>query len=228
MKIMNRREFIKNSSLITGSALGALTLGGGTISPSKALGTEIIFPETSCQNKKNNSKNILIVYASYCGSTGGVAETIGKELCNQGARVDVRFLKKAGDVSAYDGLVLGSSVRQGSWLPEAIEFAKRNQERLSRIPVAYFLTCITLYRDTAETRRMARSYLDPVLESAPSVHPKDLGYFAVALDYSKMNIIYRTVMKSKMEKRGIPEGDYRDWEAIRSWAKGLGSTLLNG
>jgi menaquinone-dependent protoporphyrinogen oxidase len=213
---------------MAGSALGALALGSGGFSPSKVMGAEITFPESSCQTKKNGPKNFLIAYASFCGSTGGVAEMIGQELCDQGARVDVRFLKKVGDISAYDGIVLGSSVRQGAWLPEAIEFAKKNQERLSRIPVAYFLTCITLYRDTDETRRMARSYLKPVLEAAPSVHPKDLGCFAGALNYGKMNIIYRTVMKSKMEKRGIPEGDYRNWEAIRTWAKGLGPSLMNG
>ncbi|HMK65689.1 MAG TPA: flavodoxin domain-containing protein, partial [Thermodesulfobacteriota bacterium] len=176
----------------------------------------------------NGQKNILVAYASYCGSTGGVAETIGKEVCAQGARVDVRYLKKVDDISSYDGIVLGSSIRNGAWLPEAAEFAKKNQEGLSRIPVAYFLTCITLYRDTAENRRVVRNYFNPVLESVSSVHPVDLGLFAGALDYSKMNFLFRTIMKSKMKKQDIPEGDYRNWESIRAWARGLGSSLLSG
>jgi len=34
-------------------------------------------------------------------------------------------------------------------------------------------------------------------------------------------------MKSKMKKQGVPEGDFRDWDAIRSWAEGLYPKLLS-
>jgi hypothetical protein len=30
-----------------------------------------------------------------------------------------------------------------------------------------------------------------------------------------------------MGKKGIPEGDFRDWTAIRTWAEGLCSPLLD-
>ena len=33
-------------------------------------------------------------------------------------------------------------------------------------------------------------------------------------------------MKYKMGKKGVREGDFRDWTAIRTWAEGLGSPLL--
>ena len=63
--------------------------------------------------------------------------------------------------------------------------------------------------------------MDPVLKAVPHVKPVEMGFFAGTLDYSKLNLVYRTVMKSKMKKRGVPEGDFRDWDAIRSWAEGL-------
>ena len=31
----------------------------------------------------------------------------------------------------------------------------------------------------------------------------------------------RMVMKIKMNSKGISEGDYRDWKAIRRWSEGL-------
>ena len=68
--------------------------------------------------------------------------------------------------------------------------------------------------------------MDPVLESAPLVQPLDLGLFAGALDFSKLTVVYRMIMKSKTKKQGIPEGDFRNWEAIHAWAKGLSSPLL--
>jgi hypothetical protein len=34
------------------------------------------------------------------------------------------------------------------------------------------------------------------------------------------------VMKSKMKKQGVPEGDFRDWDGILNWAKDLGETFI--
>jgi menaquinone-dependent protoporphyrinogen oxidase len=124
-------------------------------------------------------------------------------------------------VSPYSAVVLGSAVNQASWLPDAIEFAQRNREALSGIPVAYFLTCLTLCEETIERRKLAQSYMEAVLKAAPEVRPVDSGFFAGVLDYSKLNVVVRMVMKGKMQAKGILEGDFRNWNAITSWAKGL-------
>ena len=68
--------------------------------------------------------------------------------------------------------------------------------------------------------------MDPVLEAVSNIYPVSMGLFAGALDYSKLNFIFRAVMKSKMKKQGIPEGDFRNWDAITSWAEGVSSSLL--
>jgi menaquinone-dependent protoporphyrinogen oxidase len=135
--------------------------------------------------------------------------------------VDIRLMKNVTGPVSYDAVVLGSSVRSASWLPEAIAFVEKNQGNLTRIPVAYFLTCLALAKDTVENHRLAGTYMDPVLRAVPAVHPVELGLFAGALDYSKMNVFYRMIMQSKMQAKGVPEGDFRNWKAIRAWAAGL-------
>jgi menaquinone-dependent protoporphyrinogen oxidase len=221
MRDLTRREFMWAGSVLAGCAAGLLAPGGRTGPAGKAHAAGIDFAESSCSARDKAGKKILVAYASRCGSTGGVAEAIGRTLCNAGFDVDTRLVKHVGDVSPYRAVVLGSAINRASWLPEAIEFAERNRETLKGLPVAYFLTCITLYKDTAETRKIAQGYMEPVLKAAPAVRPVDSGFFVGALDYGKMNVVVRMVMKSKMKEKGVPEGDFRNWDAIASWAKGL-------
>jgi menaquinone-dependent protoporphyrinogen oxidase len=223
MKKMTRREFMVNGSIITGGTLGALTLGGGIFSPSKALSTEIIFPESSCQNKNLNNKNILIAYASAYGSTGGVAEAIGKELCRKGAKVDVFLMKNVKNLSSYQGVVVGSAIYRGKWMPEAVNFVRGHAEILQQVPVAYFMVCMTMRQPTEENRRKALAFLDPVLQTIPQVKPVDIAPFAGAMHYNNLSWLNKTVIQSK----GGSEGDFRDWKAIQTWAQGLGSLLLD-
>jgi menaquinone-dependent protoporphyrinogen oxidase len=226
MSAITRREFIIAGSVLAGAAVSGLVPGSGVLSASKAHAAGVVFPESSCGPKNKAGKRVLVAYASYCGTTGGVAEAIGRVFCEAGVDTDVRLVKHVDDVSAYSAVVVGSAVRSTSWYPEAIEFVQKHRQTLSRIPVAYFLTCLSLYEDSEASRRVARSYMDPVLNAAPDVRPLDTGLFAGVLDYSKMNMMIRMVMRSKMKSKGVPEGDFRDWNAIRSWAGGLIARLI--
>lgn len=221
MRVFTRREFVRTGSVLVGLAACSFAPGGGTLSVGRANAGGIDFAESSCNSRDKAGQKVLVAYASRCGTTGGVAETIGRTLCDAGFDVDTRLAKHVEDVSPYRAVVLGSAVQRASWLPDAIEFAAKNKEALSRVPVAYFLTCLTLYHDTAEARKLAQSYMEPVLKAAPGVQPVDSGFFAGVLDYGKMNVLVRMVMKSKMKGKGVPEGDHRNWNAITSWAKGL-------
>ena len=68
-------------------------------------------------------------------------------------------------------------------------------------------------------RRKVAAYLDPVCEV---VQPVDVGLFAGVMDYSKLPFILRLMMK----KMKSPEGDFRDWEAIRAWAGQVHTGLM--
>jgi menaquinone-dependent protoporphyrinogen oxidase len=225
MKKTTRREFLVDSAVMIGGTFGTVAFAKEFMFPKTGHTATVHFPESSCGQEKKMSKKVLVAYFSYCGTTGGVAEAIGQVLCDKGATVDVRQIKDISDVSPYQAFVIGSAVRSASWWPDAIEFVERNKEELGRKPVAYFLTCLALYQDTEASRRTARSYMDPVLQAVPHVKPVQMGLFAGSLDYSKLNLLYRMVMKSKMKKQGVPEGDFRDWDTIHSWAEDLRSKL---
>jgi menaquinone-dependent protoporphyrinogen oxidase len=98
-----------------------------------------------------------------------------------------------------------------------MKFLKENSEILGKVPVAYFVVCMTMQNPTEENRQKALAYLDSVRHSVPEVKPVEIGLFAGALHYDKLSWLMRKIVKSK----GSPEGDFRDWDAIRAWAAHL-------
>ena len=163
---------------------------------------------------------ILIAYATKTGSTAEVATEIGRVIESKGGcQVDVRPVGKLNGVDGYDAVVIGSAIRAGKWLPEATKFVEKHRDALGRVPVALFAVCLTLKDDTEENRRTVAAYLDPVCEI---VQPVEVGLFAGAMDYSKLPFILRLLMKAMK----TPQGDFRDWEAITSWADNICLLLL--
>ncbi len=167
-------------------------------------------------------KRVLIVYASRAGSTGEVARIIGQALGETGASVDVYPITDANDLNQYQAIIVGSAIRVGKWLPEAAEFVKKHRDKLSRVPAAYFVVCNTMKDDTPENRKKVLAYLDPVRKAAPDIKPVDIGLFAGVIDFSKLSFMDKSMLRMK----GVSEGDYRDWAAIKKWGTDVASMLL--
>ena len=157
---------------------------------------------------------ILVAFATRAGSTAEVAEAIGKALGASGAAVDVCPVKDIHDLSPYRAVVLGSPIRMGHWLPEAVAFLKAHRAELSRVPVACFVTCVTLTNDTVGNRRTVDAYLDPV---RAILRPVSVGLFAGVMDGSKLSFLDRLMMRATK----TPEGDFRKWDEIHLWGESL-------
>jgi menaquinone-dependent protoporphyrinogen oxidase len=221
---LTRRHFVKSSTLLTTSL--ALTGVHGLIpKPGQAAQNE--FLQASYGIEKQAAKKVLIAYASMHGSTGQVADVLAKDLCAAGASVDIRLVGNVKDLSPYQAVVVGSAIRSDRWLPEANEFVAGHRSILSNIPTAYFLTCLTLAKPSAENLTRVQSFLDPVREEVPEVKHVAAGLFAGVLDYNKYGATIKAVMKYKMWAKGVEEGDYRDWRAIHAWADQLKSAFLS-
>lgn len=173
------------------------------------------------EQTRKDSHKILVAYASQFGTTGEVAKVIGETLCQSGAEVETKWVKDVKSLNAFDAVIIGSAIQYDRWMPEAAEFVKVNQQRLSQLPVAYFFTCLTLSKRTEKTERQAIAYADKLIALVPQVKPVSVGRFAGVLNYSKMSLLFRLMLGFISLITGVQEGDYRDWGAIRSWAKDM-------
>ena len=82
--------------------------------------------------------SVLVVYASKHGATRGIAGRIAASLRTAGCKTDVRPVKDAGDLAAYDAFVIGSAAYELNLRKEATEFVRRNRKVLAARPVWLF------------------------------------------------------------------------------------------
>lgn len=215
-KPISRRDFLKGASIVLG---GSALVGAGLMSletgpaPAPVVFTDQQFGGESMSNR------ILVAYGSQAGSTAGVAEAIGKSLAEGGAQVDVRPVNSITDLSPYRAAVIGSAIHSGEWLPEAVSFVERNRAVLQRMPTAIFQVCMMMTSDNEQYRSMIPSWLDPI---AAVLNPVAKGSFAGQIDlarYPKLSDkLGMRIFLAFIKKQA---GDYRDWNAIRTWAETL-------
>jgi menaquinone-dependent protoporphyrinogen oxidase len=156
-------------------------------------------------------KHLLLAYATYAGSTMEVAQVIGEELASRGFRVDVKPVAQSLPLAGYQFVVLGSAIQYGTWLPEALEFAKQNRDILNRLPLALFSVHIQNLEEDPESRRLRLAYLDAVHES---LQAKEEAFFA-----GRFNRRCAAKLLPGLLAWLMPDSDLRDWSSIRAWGQ---------
>lgn len=157
---------------------------------------------------------ILVTYASRYGSTAEVAESIAETLKTAKASVTLQPIADVESVEDFDMVILGSPVYSGDWLPDAVDFVKNFQHDLKGTPVALFAVCMRMRNDTPEMRA---SVMGVISHYKTLLQPVSVGLFAGALDYEKLSPIARL----QIETKGLPEGDFREWDKVKTWANDL-------
>ena len=188
---------------------------------------------------------VLVTYTTNAGSTREVAEAVANGLGKDGVTTEVIHMDKVQDLTPYGTIVVGGPMILG-WHRGALNFLKKHQKALSRIPVAYFFTAMSLttsrenqlegipiYIDPGlgkcpqissvrERYATVNRYLGPVLKQIPQIRPISAAFFAGKMDYSRLKWPQLLFVKLIV---GAKPGDRRNWGAIREWAAGLHTSI---
>jgi len=193
-------------------------------------------------------KKILVAYATLAGSTAEVAGDVGEVLTQAGFTVDVLPVLQVGRLEGYDGVVLGGPMIVG-WHRAAKRFLRQHRRELARLPLAVFVTAMSLTRTEDVVvdgvpvaidgelpkpaareghltfrERYARlsNYVRPILKAARPARPLSVGVFGGRLEYGRLpwwGVLFVMVVLR------APARDRRNWTAIRQWAAALPQVL---
>jgi menaquinone-dependent protoporphyrinogen oxidase len=166
------------------------------------------------------TKRVLVAYATKYGATAEIAEKIGEALRSAGLQADVLPAEQTADVTPYDAVVLGSAVYAGSWRKEAVTFLETNEKKLAERPTWFFSSGPTGEGDPVQTMKGWR-FPQAQKPIADRIQPRDVTFFHGDIDMKKLNFAEKLLVK------GIkaPVGDFRDWDAVAAWAKGISDAL---
>ena len=169
---------------------------------------------------------VLVAYSSKYGATRGIADRIGERLTELGHEVDIERCDDVEYPEGFDAFVIGSAAYLGKWRKEARRFVRRNADLLAGRPTWLFSS------GPLGTERVDGDGNDVLVAAEPKdfeefaerIRPRGTMVFFGALDMGRLRGPDR-LLDWMPATDALPEGDFRDWDAIDSWAREVHAEL---
>ncbi|SDB79848.1 menaquinone-dependent protoporphyrinogen oxidase [Raineyella antarctica] len=163
---------------------------------------------------------MLVAFATKGGTTQTIAERIGARLTEAGHQVTVVAVQDNPDPAAYEAVVVGSGVLNGSVYPAGGEWVIARQGHLLGRPVGVFAVCLSALSEDPEARAAALAYPDQLAAVLPEP-PFASIVFPGTYDPGSRTWWERIVARLN----NAPKGDFRDWDKVDAWARELADRL---
>ena len=139
---------------------------------------------------------------------------------NPALQVDVLTVERVRGVGPYQAVIIGSAVYIGKWMKSACQFLNDHEKELAQRPVWLFSSGPTGEGDPVALLEGWRLPADqkPVIDR---IQPRDIAVFHGNIDVARVNLIEKTAVKALKK----PFGDFRNWDAITSWATSIAQVL---
>jgi menaquinone-dependent protoporphyrinogen oxidase len=170
---------------------------------------------------------VLVAYASKYGGTRGIAERIAEVLNASGIQAAVQSVTSTGDLGGYDAFVVGSATYIGSWMKEAVSFARQNWDVLASRPIWLFSSG-PLGTEAADAHgHDVREAAAPkqLTELRELLGARDHRVFFGVSDHTHFDLRDKLIYAIPGGKKLLADGDFRDWTDVEAWAKEIALVL---
>ncbi len=165
----------------------------------------------------------LIAYSTTDGHTPRICERLRQVMTGRGQCVTVLALAQADelDLSGFDQIVIGASIRYGKHQPQVRRFIERHQALLESKPNAFFSVNIVA-RKPEKNRPETNPYLIKFLRQV-TWKPQRTAVFAGKLNYPSYRFIDRQMIRLIMLLTDGPTDptsviEFTDWSTVEAFA----------
>lgn len=159
--------------------------------------------------------HVLVSAATRHGATGEIAEVIRGTLAREGFEVTVLPPSKVDSLDDWDAVIVGSGVYMGRWLEPARELVERHRTSLASKPTWVFSS-----GPIGDPPKPAEEPTEAIA-IAESIGARGHRVFAGRLAKRELGFGEKAVVSALR----APEGDFRPWREIESWAMEIAAEL---
>lgn len=170
--------------------------------------------------------NLLIIYSTTDGHTLKICHRLRQILESAGHAVTLTPITQAADLdlSGFDKIVIGASIRYGKHSPAVVEFIKRHAPALDAKPNAFFSVNLVA-RKPGKNQPDTNPYVREFLKRIPW-RPQTVAVFAGKLDYPRYGFWDRTIIRLIMFLTGGPTdpatvAEFTDWDDVEAFGRYL-------
>jgi menaquinone-dependent protoporphyrinogen oxidase len=170
---------------------------------------------------------VLVAYASKYGGTRGIAERIAGVLSESGVNAVAQSITITTDLTEYDAFVVGGATYMGSWMKEAVTFARQNRDVLASRPIWLFSSGPLGSATTDAQGNDVREAAVPkqMAELRELLGARDATVFFGVSDHTHFDLRDRLIYAVPGGKKLLVDGDFRDWPEVEAWAKAIALAL---
>ena len=167
--------------------------------------------------------NSLIIYSTTDGQTKKICETLKEHSIDKNF-YEIISLEEAfnKEIKKYEKIIIGASIRYGRHSSKVYEFIESNKNVLEKKKSAFFSVNVVARKpdkSTPDTNPYIRKFLKKT-----SWQPKKLGVFAGKIDYPRLSLVNKNVIRLIMFITNGPTNinnsyEFTDWKRVKEFTR---------